>query len=91
MHYLYSIERLVQLITESAFGIFSIVGGLILLGTSVARAIVTRKVATRRRKLMGKVLTDQKVAGTTETNDSEACSAVRKSTKISKDILLGKK
>ena len=43
---------------ESAFGIFSIIGGLILLGTSVARAILTRKIATRRRKLMGKVLTE---------------------------------
>ncbi|HEV2877485.1 MAG TPA: hypothetical protein VGW09_09435, partial [Nitrososphaeraceae archaeon] len=57
--------------TESAFGIFSVIGGLILLGTSVARAIVTRKIATRR-KLMGKVLTDQKVTRTTEVNDSEA-------------------
>jgi hypothetical protein len=37
----------------------------------VARAIVTRKIATRRRKLMGKVLTDQKVTRTTVTNDSE--------------------
>ena len=55
---------------ESAFGIFSIIGGLILLGTSVARAIVTRRIATRRRKLMGKVLTDQKVIRTTVTNDS---------------------
>ena len=45
--------------TESAFGIFSIIGGLILLGTSMARAVVTRRIATRRRKLMGKVLTDQ--------------------------------
>jgi hypothetical protein len=54
MYYLYGIERLIQLSTESAFGIFSIIGGLILLGTSVARAIVTRKIATRRRKLMGK-------------------------------------
>jgi hypothetical protein len=53
MYYLYGIERLIQLSTESAFGIFSIIGGLILLGTSVARAIVTRKIATRRRKLMG--------------------------------------
>ncbi|HEY3525681.1 MAG TPA: hypothetical protein VGK47_05760 [Nitrososphaeraceae archaeon] len=61
--------------TESAFGIFSIIGGLLLLGTSVARAIVTRKIATRRRKLTGgKVLTDQKMTRTTETNDSEACS-----------------
>ncbi|HKI08480.1 MAG TPA: hypothetical protein VKA09_08805 [Nitrososphaeraceae archaeon] len=50
--------------TESVFGIFSIIGGLILLVTSVARAIVTRKIATRRRKLMGKVLTDQKVTRT---------------------------
>jgi hypothetical protein len=54
MYYLYGIERLIQLSTESAVGIFSIIGGLILLGTSVARAIVTRKIATRRRKLMGK-------------------------------------
>jgi hypothetical protein len=43
MYYVYGIERLIQLSTESAFGIFSIIGGLILLGTSVARAIVTRK------------------------------------------------
>ena len=71
MYYLYGTERLIQLSTESAFGIFSIIGGLILLGTSVARAIVTRKIATRR-KLMGKVLTDQKVTRTTEINDSEA-------------------
>jgi multidrug efflux pump subunit AcrB len=49
MYYLYGIERLIQLSTESAFGIFSIIGGLILLGTSVTRAIVTRKIATRRR------------------------------------------
>ena len=56
---------------ESAFGIFSIIGGLILLGTSVARAIVTRKIATRRRKLMEKVLTDQKVTRTTVTIHSE--------------------
>ena len=61
MHYLYGIERLIQLSTESAFGIFSIIGGLMLLGTSVARAIVTRKIDTRRRKLMGKLLIDQKV------------------------------
>jgi hypothetical protein len=74
MYYLYGIERLVQLSTESAFGIFSIIGRLILLGTSVARAIVARKIATRRRKLMRKVLTDQKVTRTTVTNDSEAYS-----------------
>jgi hypothetical protein len=74
MHYLYGIERLVQLSTESAFGIFSIIGGLILLGTSVARAIVTRKIASRRRKLMWKVLTDQKVTRTTEKTDSAAYS-----------------
>ena len=72
MYYLYGIERLIQLSTESAFGIFSIIGGLILLGTSVVRAIVIRKIATRRRKLMGKVLTDQNVTRTTEINDSEA-------------------
>ncbi|HEY9386679.1 MAG TPA: hypothetical protein VIP70_06540 [Nitrososphaeraceae archaeon] len=64
-------ERLIQLSIESAFGIFSIIGGLILLGTSVARAILTRKIATRRRKLMGKVLTDQKATRTTVTNRSE--------------------
>ncbi|HEU4443370.1 MAG TPA: hypothetical protein VFR94_01720 [Nitrososphaeraceae archaeon] len=63
-------ERLIYLSTESAFGMFSIIGGFILLGTSVARAILTRKIATRRRKLMGKVLTDQKVTRTTVTNDS---------------------
>ena len=72
MYYLYGIERLIQLSTESAFGMFSIIGRLILLGTSVARAIVTRKIATRTRKLMGKVLTDQNVTRTTEINDSEA-------------------
>jgi hypothetical protein len=72
MYYLYGMERLIQLSTESAFGIFSIIGGLILLGTSVVRAIVIRKIATRRRKLMGKVLTDQNVTRTTEINDSEA-------------------
>jgi hypothetical protein len=60
--------------TESAFGIFSIIGGFILLGTSVARAIVTRKIATRRRKFRGKFLTDQKVTRTTEINDSETYS-----------------
>jgi hypothetical protein len=48
MYYLYGMERLIQLSTESAFGIFSIIGGLILLGTSVARAIVTRRIANRR-------------------------------------------
>jgi hypothetical protein len=69
MYYLYGIERLMQLSTESAFGMFSIIGGLILLGTSVARAIVTRKIATRRRKLLGKVLTDQKVTRTTVCSD----------------------
>ena len=74
MYYLYGIERLIQLSTVSAFGIFSIIGGLILLGTSMARAIVTRKIATRRRKLMGKVLTDLKVTRTTEINDFEAYS-----------------
>jgi hypothetical protein len=58
-----------QLSTESAFGIFSIVGGFILLGISVARAVVTRKIATRRRKLMGKVLTEQKVPQTTVYSD----------------------
>ena len=74
MYYVYGIERLIQLSTESAFGIFSIIGGLILLGTSMARAIVTRKIATRRRKLMGKVLTDLKVTRTAEINDFEAYS-----------------
>ena len=74
MYYLYGIEGLTQLSTESVFGIFSIIGGLILLGTSMARAIVTRKIATRRRKLMGKVLTEQKVTRTTEINDFEAYS-----------------
>ena len=58
MYYLYGIERLMQLSTESAFGIFSIIGGLIILEISVARAVVTRKIATRRRNLMGKVLTE---------------------------------
>ena len=74
MYYVYGIKRLIQLSTESAFGIFSIIGGLILLGTSMARAIVTRKISTRRRKLMGKVSTDKKVTRTTEINDSEAYS-----------------
>jgi hypothetical protein len=69
MYYLYGIEGLMQLSTESAFGIFSIVGGFILLGISVARAVVTRKIATRRRKLMGKVLTEQKVPRTTVYSD----------------------
>lgn len=64
MYYLYGIEGLTQLSTESVFGIFSIVGGFMLLGISVARAVVTRKIATRRRKLMGKVLTEQKVPRT---------------------------
>ncbi len=59
MYYLYGIERFIQLSTESAFGIFSIIGGLILLGTSVARAVVIRKTSLSR-KPMGKVLTDQK-------------------------------
>ena len=49
-----------QLSTESAFGIFSIIGGLILLEISVARAVVTKKIATRRRKLMGKDLKELK-------------------------------
>lgn len=65
MYYLYGIERLMQLSTESAFGIFSIIGGLIILEISVARAVVTRKIATRRRKLMGKVLTE--LRGTNKT------------------------
>jgi hypothetical protein len=60
MYYLYGIERLTQLSTESAFGIFSIIGGLILLEISVARAVVTKKIATRRRKLMGKDLKELK-------------------------------
>jgi hypothetical protein len=68
MYYLYGIERLIQLSTESAFGIFSIIGGLILLGISVGRAVVTRKVATRR-KTHGEVLTDQKVTRTTVYSD----------------------
>jgi hypothetical protein len=74
MYYVYGIERLIHLSTESAFDMFSIIGGLILLGTSMARAIVTRKIATRRRKLMGKVLTDKKVTRTAEINDFEAYS-----------------
>jgi hypothetical protein len=65
MYYLYGIERLMQLSTESAFGIFSIIGGLLILVISVARAVVTRKIATRRRKLMGKVLTE--LRGTNKT------------------------
>lgn len=61
MYYLYGIERLVQLSTESAFSIISILGGLTLLGISAARAVVSRKIDTRKRKLMGKVSTEQKV------------------------------
>ncbi len=69
MYYLYGIERLVQLSTESAFSIFSIVGGLTLLGISEARAVVSRKIDTRRRKLMGKVSTEQKVTRTAVYSD----------------------
>ena len=69
MYYLYGIERLVQLSTESAFSIFSIVGGLTLLGISAARAVVSRKIDTRRRKLMGKVSTEQKVTRTAVYSD----------------------
>jgi hypothetical protein len=46
-------------------GLISIVGGLVLSGISVARAVVTRIIATRRRKLMGKVLTE--LRGTNKT------------------------
>ena len=74
MYYVYGIERLVQLSTESAFGIFSIIGGFTLIGISAARAVVSKKIDTRRRKLMGKVLTDLKVTRTTEINDFEAYS-----------------
>lgn len=38
-----------QLSTESAFGIVTIVGGIVLIGISMAHAVVTRKIATRRR------------------------------------------
>ena len=69
MYYLYGIERLVQLSTESAFSIFSIVEGLTLLGISAARTVVSRKIDTRRRKLMGKVLTEQKVTRTAVYSD----------------------
>jgi hypothetical protein len=69
MYYVYGIERLVQLSTESAFSIFSIVGGLTLLGISAARAVVSRKIDTRRRKLMGKVSTEQKVTRTAVYSD----------------------
>jgi hypothetical protein len=69
MYHLYGIERLVQLSTESAFSIFSIVGGLALLGISAARAVVSRKIDTRRRKLMGKVSTEQKVTRTAVYSD----------------------
>jgi hypothetical protein len=69
MYYLYGIERLVQLSTESAFSIFSIVGGLTLLGISAAGAVVSRKIDTRRRKLMGKVSTEQKVTRTAVYSD----------------------
>ena len=72
MYCVYGIERLIQLSTESAFGIFSIIGGLTLIGISAARAVVSKKIDTRRRKLMGKVLTDLKVTRTTEINDFEA-------------------
>jgi hypothetical protein len=69
MYHLYGIERLVQLSTESAFSIFSIVGGLTLLGISAARAVVSRKIDTRRRKLTGKVSTEQKVTRTAVYSD----------------------
>jgi hypothetical protein len=69
MYYLYGIERLVQLSTESAFSIFSIVEGLTLLGISAARTVVSRKIDTRRRKLMGKVSTEQKVMRTAVYSD----------------------
>jgi hypothetical protein len=42
-----------------------------LIQLSTASAIVTRKIATRRRKLMGKVLTDLKVTRTTEIVDAQ--------------------
>jgi hypothetical protein len=69
MYYLYGIERLVQLSTESAFSIFSIVEGLTLLGISAAQTVVSRKIDTRRRKLMGKVSTEQKVMRTAVYSD----------------------
>jgi hypothetical protein len=69
MYYLYGIERLVQLSTESAFSIISILGGLTLLGISAARAVVSRKIDTRMRKLMGKVSTEQKVTRTAVYSD----------------------
>jgi hypothetical protein len=69
MYHLYGIERLVQLSTESAFSIFSIVEGLTLLGISAARTVVSRKIDTRRRKLMGKVSTEQKVMRTAVYSD----------------------
>jgi hypothetical protein len=50
----FNIERLAQLSAESALGLFSIAGGLMLLGISVARALVTRNITTRRKKLLGK-------------------------------------
>jgi hypothetical protein len=58
-----------QLSTELTSGLLSVVGGLILLGISAARAVVFRKIDTRRRKLMGKVSTEQKVTRTTVDSD----------------------
>jgi hypothetical protein len=48
------IFNIAQLSVESALGLFSIAGGLMLLGISVARALVTRNITTRRKKLLGK-------------------------------------
>jgi hypothetical protein len=41
-----------QLGVESVLGIFSIVGGLLLLGISIARASVGRRITNRRKKLV---------------------------------------
>jgi hypothetical protein len=48
------IFNIAQLSVESTLGLFSIAGGLMLLVISVARALVTRNIATRRRNLLGK-------------------------------------
>ena len=50
----FDIGRLTQLSVESALALFSVAGGLVMIGISVARAVVTRNIATRRRKLLGK-------------------------------------
>jgi hypothetical protein len=50
----FDIERLIQMSAETTLGLYSVAGGLMLLGISVARDIISRNIATRRRKLLGK-------------------------------------